>query len=110
MIGHGTNWRYLKPETDDERAWWEAEKAKHQHKERSRAITAKFMRENFIRRPACECLAPRTQVHHIDYDRPLIVAFLCVRCHNDEHHGRLERHYRIHDLQELVDRHIQVPA
>lgn len=104
------SWRRLTPETPEEVVWWEAEKAKDEQKERARAITAKFMRDNFIRKPACECLVTKTQVHHVDYDRPLIVAFLCLRCHAAEHSGRLQRAFRIHDLMELVANPVMVPA
>lgn len=41
-------------------------------------------------------------MHHIDYDRPYLVAFMCCRCHSNEHHGNLKRHYRLYDLVEIA--------
>lgn len=68
-----------------------------------RSWTVQFSTKNKIERPPCECgSAARTVMHHIDYSRWFIVAFLCRRCHSREHAGELPRPYRIYDLREMA--------
>jgi ribosomal protein S27AE len=42
-----------------------------------------------LQRQPCEgCGAKRAQAHHDDYAKPLVVRWLCARCHVRHHRGR----------------------
>lgn len=72
-------------------------------KHKSQQIASKFARLNKIEKPSCECLSThQIEMHHIDYERPYLVAFMCRRCHANEHAGNLQRPYRLYDLVEMV--------
>lgn len=40
------------------------------------------------------CGGPKAEAHHIDYDRPKVIVWLCLSCHRKEH---LEGHLETHD-------------
>lgn len=68
---------------------------------RARKIARRLFNALGVERPACECLSTkRVEMHHPDYSRPWLVGFLCARCHSNEHHGNLQRPYRLYDLRE----------
>lgn len=70
---------------------------------RAQKIANALLKGMELVRPACECLSTKlTMMHHIDYDRPWLVAFLCPKCHSHEHHGMLKRAYRLHDLRKPI--------
>lgn len=47
---------------------------------------ASGLRRNLLQRQPCAvCGAEPTDGHHPDYDRPLVVIWLCRRCHAAEH-------------------------
>ncbi len=62
------------------------------------AVRARFIRDNAIRLgwyvipDECEyCKKPLAlQGHHEDYNKPLIVTWLCRRCHENRHTGMRE--------------------
>lgn len=63
------------------------EEGKEKHKCRSIVNAAirsrKLIRPTICSRCKIEC---KPQAHHVDYNRPLEVTWLCVRCHEKEHH------------------------
>lgn len=55
-------------------------------KQRVRAITATLIRRGRIKRQPCQCCgAQNSQCHHLDYDKPTLVGWLCRECHAAEH-------------------------
>ena len=53
------------------------------------------LRRGLIERQACEnCGDPATNAHHVDYERPLAVRWLCRVCHKREH-ARMKRESRV---------------
>lgn len=56
-----------------------------------------FKEMRFPRLPCC-CGELKVDQHHVDYDRPELIAFLCRRCHSAEHHGRLRRSFYVWNL------------
>lgn len=62
------------------------QRIKHREKYKARSIVNHAIRDGRIERMPCEiCGEPKTQAHHDDYDKPLDVRWLCVKCHNDWH-------------------------
>lgn len=56
-----------------------------------RNITNKAVRRGIIKKRPCEhCGAKKVDCHHVDYDQPFVVLWLCRRCHWIEH-VRLDR-------------------
>lgn len=85
------------------RIWGAPPSVEDARKFKSQQAASKFARLNKIEKPTCECLSTnQVEMHHIDYDRPYIVAFMCHRCHMAEHAGSLQRAYRLYDLVEMV--------
>lgn len=64
--------------------------------------TRRFINLTGVSRPACGCGIARTHAHHVDYGQPMLVAFLCHRCHADEHGGRRNGPLVVHDLRDLA--------
>jgi hypothetical protein len=51
-----------------------------------RAYANTYKRRGWLVQTACEkCGDPDTQMHHVDYSRPLDVRWLCRPCHRGEH-------------------------
>lgn len=47
------------------------------------------IRKGLITRKNCEvCGDPATDGHHEDYDRPMLVRWLCRKHHREQHHKR----------------------
>jgi hypothetical protein len=44
-----------------------------------------YFRHSYLKRPCERCGAPKTEMHHPDYSKPLEVVFLCHPCHLREH-------------------------
>ena len=44
-------------------------------------------RGKLIQEPCKRCGNENTEMHHPDYDEPLIVEWLCRECHLEEHNG-----------------------
>ncbi|SHI96154.1 hypothetical protein SAMN05444404_1098 [Ruegeria lacuscaerulensis ITI-1157] len=50
------------------------------------AATASALRRGLLTRKPCEvCGAEKTDAHHPDYDRPLVVQWLCRKHHKQAH-------------------------
>lgn len=91
------------PTLDQQRdAWFAARAIEDARKNKAHREARRLVRLNNIEKPTCECLSThQIEMHHIDYDRPYLVAFMCRRCHANEHHGNLQRAYRLYDLREM---------
>ena len=60
--------------------------AKHRHKQDAREMLNKFLKCKKIERLSCKvCGETKTQAHHIDYNIPLLVIWLCRSCHWNLH-------------------------
>ena len=47
------------------------------------------LKRGLIQPKPCEiCSEPKAEAHHPDYDRPLLVQWLCRRCHKQAHAKR----------------------
>lgn len=52
----------------------------------ARRITRMAVKRGKLFKTICsKCGNPNTQAHHVDYNKPLIVVWLCVNCHKLEH-------------------------
>lgn len=62
---------------------------KNRHKTRARQITRRAIKAGRIPVPetcqACREKQDRIECHHLDYDQPMVVLFLCTRCHGLVH-------------------------
>ena len=66
---------------------------------RARSILNHAVRDGKIVRGVCEsCGHKKSQAHHHDYNKPLEVKWLCVKCHFAEH----KLIYSIHQNPELL--------
>lgn len=67
----------------------------------ARAALRYAVRSGRLSRPRscgrCGRVTPKIHGHHPDYDRPLEVLWLCVRCHADEHRAPAETVDRVGD-------------
>jgi hypothetical protein len=55
-------------------------------KERIRSIARQARDRGRLERHPCEfCLAPNSEMHHVDYKYPLMVRWLCHTCHMSLH-------------------------
>ena len=62
------------------------QRRKHPDEIRARSAANHAIRDGKISPQACEvCGEEKTQAHHDDYNYPLKVRWLCVRCHNEWH-------------------------
>lgn len=62
-----------------------AEARKHSN---CRAYARVYLKRGKIKRRPCEvCGARETEMHHTDYDKPLVINWLCRECHLNLHHG-----------------------
>jgi hypothetical protein len=95
-------WWALEPETEEEKAWWLNERRLNQQKLDARAKTTRFVKLTGVARQLCLCGAGKAHMHHPDYDHPLLIAFLCARCHRREHTGLLSTPFEVHDLRWLA--------
>lgn len=75
---------------------------RERHKQRARNQTTSFFKRAGLARLPCVCGAGKTHMHHVDYDQPYLVAFLCPTCHRHEHTGHLELAFELHDLRDLA--------
>jgi hypothetical protein len=81
------------------------------HKIKAHDILKRAVRSGKVVKPKCcaVCLAPvqkeELQGHHEDYDRPLCVVWLCVRCHTNYHIGQSKEANEIRfNVRELYDK------
>lgn len=61
---------------------------RHRHPDRAKARLAvgrAVAKGSLIRTPCIECGDPKVQAHHEDYSKPLVVEWLCFRCHRERH-------------------------
>lgn len=57
-------------------------------RDRCRLLSRRLERDGVLVRQPCEkCGKAEVQMHHEDYDRPDVVAWLCQRCHVRHHFG-----------------------
>lgn len=56
------------------------------HKRRARGFVNNWLRRGKLARlPCARCGNPKSQAHHPDYTRPLLILWLCSSCHAKEH-------------------------
>lgn len=64
----------------------EEKKKEHAFKNKARKITNSLIRAGKIKRKPCVvCGDKKSETHHIDYNKPDKVKFLCKKCHAEEH-------------------------
>jgi hypothetical protein len=75
-------WRKSHPLTPEQRK-----------KANARAYANVYQRRGkLIPQPCEDCGAPEAEKHHLDYDQPLLVTWICRLCHEDRHKaGKLDR-------------------
>lgn len=75
--------REAKNKTD--REW----KRRNRHKDRARGVVRRALAKGTLVKPkACSCCRRHSaglEAHHLDYARPLLVVWLCKRCHAAHH-------------------------
>jgi hypothetical protein len=64
-----------------QRAW----RAKHPEKLRAHKLVRRAIDRGDLVRQPCPCGNPKAEAHHEDYSKPLVVEWLCRRCHHDRH-------------------------
>jgi hypothetical protein len=65
--------------------------ARYPHLEKVRVIARKAVKDGHIAREPCvQCGNPQSEIHHPDYDYPLVVIWLCRTCHRALHYPREE--------------------
>lgn len=70
--------------------------AERLRRKKAREIFNHYLRDNHIDRKPCEiCGAEKSEAHHDNYDKPLEVRWLCIKCHRKWH--------KEHDNPELLD-------
>lgn len=56
------------------------------HRANARSYANVYKRRGKIKQQPCgRCGSEDSQMHHRNYNAPLLVEWLCVRCHRDEH-------------------------
>ena len=62
---------------------------RYPEKEKARRLVYYYIRKGLIKRGTCKkCGAKKTDAHHEDYSKPLVVSWLCRKCHAETHRGR----------------------
>jgi len=51
------------------------------------ALNRRIKNGSIVKQPCAFCGEPQAEAHHKDYSKPLIVVWLCRRCHLKEHSG-----------------------
>lgn len=70
-----------------------AENAKKWNQKNPQGYKAHYLVSNAIRdnrlkkEPCARCGEKKVHAHHEDYNKPLDVVWLCVKCHQRHHHG-----------------------
>ena len=54
-------------------------------KANARAYTHVYISRGKLKRQPCRVCGDKAQPHHLDYDQPLLVEWLCRKCHLAEH-------------------------
>lgn len=68
--------------------YWE----KFPEKRRAQIAVGNAVRDGKLKKMPCEaCGKPKAHAHHEDYSQPLVVTWLCVKCHNEFHESERER-------------------
>ena len=49
------------------------------------AVSYAIKKNHLVRSPCCRCGSERSLAHHEDYDKPLVVIWLCQPCHKQRH-------------------------
>ena len=76
-------WRKLNPMTDEQRK-----------KDNCKSYANTYLKRGKILKLPCKiCSSKKSEMHHIDYNKPLIIIWLCRRCH-----------LLHHKLQQIVER------
>lgn len=57
-------------------------------------LTREIIKGAVLRQPCIKCGDQKSQAHHHDYDKPLDVIWLCLRCHLAEHGKKLRGRIR----------------
>ena len=55
-------------------------------RKKARIIFNHYLRDKHIEKQPCEiCGNPKAEAHHDDYDKPLEIRWLCIKCHRKWH-------------------------
>lgn len=54
-----------------------------------KAVYNAVNRGDLIRLPCIHCGNPKSQAHHDDYRKPLVVKWECFKCHREREHGQV---------------------
>lgn len=72
--------------------WNKRYRAKHPERMLAHSIVNNEIRRGRMKRMPCEsCGEIKSHAHHDDYSKPLIVRWLCQKCHSIQHHGPLDQ-------------------
>lgn len=75
------NYRKTHPMTKDQRM-----------KDNARSYTAIYVRRGKIKKEVCgSCGDRNSQIHHLDYSKPLLIEWLCRECHMQKHKQELKK-------------------
>jgi len=73
-------WRKENPEKAREQA------RRYPEKRRARNIVSRAVRDGKLTKMQCEvCGSEKVHAHHEDYSKPLVVEWLCAKCHRKRH-------------------------
>ena len=69
------------------RAWKPAHplNAKQKVKANARSYAGVYQRRGKLKRQPCQCGETKTEMHHPDYEQPLLVLWMCRPCHIHVH-------------------------
>lgn len=61
---------------------------KERRKDNCRSYAGTYLRRGKIKKSPCQhCGSIESQMHHPDYDKPLLIEWMCRPCHLGEHYG-----------------------
>lgn len=75
----------LLPKEEHNRYGWGNSSEDRKLRARVRSITNHAIRDGKLKRKPCKVCGKTAEAHHPDYSKPLLVKWLCLKHHRDEH-------------------------